>query len=252
MSLCLKHLTDTGPLKNALSTHLLENAVFIYWIFDSELDFDCYGDVSLEIAVAIEKDDEKNVLFAGNWHDTQLPTDILAKNGFFVSACPPGTMDLLRKTYEIVEEWPCWLYVAPKEFDPGPWDELDNLTLEEVPDIAKYWELTDDPESHIMKRVEKFDSVCKRVKGKPVSWAGLHFEIDKVANMGFAHTLEEERRKGYATLVSKALVNRVIRKGKMATCHVIKNNKESVSFCERLGFIRKGEATWADVGPLLV
>jgi ribosomal protein S18 acetylase RimI-like enzyme len=248
----LKHLTDSGPLRSALSTNILENAVFTYWVFESELDFDCYADDSLETAVAIEKGDEKHVIFAGKWQGITLPIDILAKDGFFVSACPPGAMDMLRRTYKILEEWPCWFYVAAKDFGTGPWDELDSLTLEEVPRIAKYWELSDDPEPHIRTRVEKFDSVCKRVNGEPVAWAGLHFEIDKVANMGFAHTLEEERRKGYATLVAKGLVNKAIRKGKIATCHVIKDNTESVSLCEHLGFIRKGEATWADVGPPLV
>ncbi len=247
----LKHLDNSDSLKKALAKNLLENAAFIYWAFESELDFDCYVDENRNAVVAIEKGDEKHVVFTGKWHNRRLPTELLNKDGFFVSACPPDVMKLLRKKYKIDGEWPCWFYLAPDGFGTGPWDELGGIRQDEIPMVAKHWGLSDDPESHIRKRVEKYESVCVRVDGKPVSWAGLHFEIDNVANMGFAHTLKEERRKGYAALVTKALVNRVVKRGKKGTCHIIKDNKESIALCEHLGFTRIGEAAWAEVGPLL-
>ena len=82
---------------------------------------------------------------------------------------------------------------------------------------------------------------------KPVAWGGLHFELDGVAEMGFAHTLKRYRRKGCATLVTKAVVNRVAAHGSIAFCHAFKTNKESIGLCEKLGFIRAGEYTWAIV-----
>jgi ribosomal protein S18 acetylase RimI-like enzyme len=224
-----KLLENPDSLKKTLSKNPLENAPFIYWAFESEQKFDCYLDESQSATLAIEKGGENHVVFTGNWHNRRLPIELLPKDGFFVSACPSDVMNFLTKVYKIVG----------------------GLMLEEIPVIANHWDLSDEPEPHIRKCIEQFESVCVRVNDKPVSWAGIHFEIDKVANMGFAHTLKEERRKGYATLVTKALVNRVVARGKKAICHILKDNKVSITLCERLGFTRIGEVTWAEVGPLL-
>ena len=239
-------VNDVACLRDVLSENILINAVFVYRVFESGQYFDCFANEDCTVALAVSKDGE-DVLFTGEWRDYELP-DALPSKGFFLSACPTAALDLIKQKFEIKDEWPCWHYLTPERYGPGPWDDLGPLTSDDVPDIAGYWELSDNPENHIRRKVAEFDSACLRVDGKPASWVGLHFEVDRVANMGFAHTLNEHRRKGYAIMVTKAIVNRLAKRGIRTTCHVIKENVNSVALCERLGFTRLGEATWADIG----
>lgn len=240
---------DKDRLRAALSENILENAVFVYRIFESGQKFDCFANEDFNVAMAVSENGE-DVLFAGSWQGYELP-DALPRKGFFLSACPTDALNLIRSDFKIKNEWPCWHYLTPERYGAGPWDELGPLTLDDVPFIAKYWELSDSPEEHMRRKVAKFDSACLRVGGKPVSWVGLHFEVERVANMGFAHTLDEHRRKGYAQTVTKAIVNRLAERRVRTTCHVIKDNVNSISLCERLGFTMLGEATWVDIGEPL-
>jgi len=240
---------NMGRLRAAILPNILESAVFVYRIFESGQKFDCYANEDSTVALAVSENGE-DVLFAGNWQGYGLPK-ILPRKGFFLSACPNEALNLIRSCFTIKEDWPCWHYLTPERYGSGPWDELGPLTLDDVPFIAKYWKLSDSPEEHIRRKVVEFDSACVRIEGKPVSWVGLHFEVDGVANMGFAHTLEEHRRKGYAQMVTKAIVNSLAGRGIRTTCDVIKDNVNSIALCESLGFARLGEATWADVGEPL-
>ncbi len=246
----LVRVKDMTALRNTLNANLLENAVFIHKIFESGLRFRCYSDPEHKVLVAVEEKGD-NVLFAGAWKDIKLPVDQLPASGFFTSACPPATLAKIGDHFEIKEDWPCWRYLAPEGYGPGPWNELDRLSEKDVPFIARYWDLIDDPEDVLREKVMKYESACVRDGGVLVSWAGLHFEIDGVGEMGFAHTLEDHRRKGHAKLVVKALVNRIASHGNKAFCHMFKSNRESIGLCEHMGFDRCGEATWARIGARL-
>lgn len=245
----LRSLSDTSKLRKRFSENMLEHAHFYYRVFCSGQPFKCYADDDMSVALAISEEGE-DVIYAGNWQGRSLP-DILPEDGFFLSACPSEALELIKRNFEVVGEWPCWYFLTPEGYGPGPWDELGCLNPDDVPFVSKYWELSDEPEEHIRRKVAEFDSACVRIDGRPVSWVGLHYEVGNVACMGFAHTLEEERRKGYAQAVTKAIVNRLAKRGVRCTCHVIKDNKESLALCERLGFTRIGEATWADIGKPL-
>ncbi|KYK31118.1 MAG: hypothetical protein AYK23_04170 [Candidatus Proteinoplasmatales archaeon SG8-5] len=245
----LTHLVDTSLLRKRLAENILENAHFVFRVFGSGQRFRCYADEEMTVALAIS-DDTGDVIYAGDWRGIDLPSELPEKD-FFVSACPSSAFEQIRARYEILGEWPCWYYLTPDRFEAGCWDELGPLTLDDVPLVAEHWDLTDYPEEHIRKKIAEFDSVCIREGGKPVAWVGLHYEIDGVANMGFAHTLDGYRRRGYAQMVTKAIVNRMADRGIKTTCHVIKENVGSIALCERLGFTRIGEATWADIGKPL-
>lgn len=237
---------DLDILRESLSGNLLINAPAIHALFESGMDFDCYADAGRRAILGLKRD-HSNVIFAGNWDGLGLPVELLPDE-FFTSACPPAAYELLQSKLTIKEEWPSWYYLAPESYGPGPWDDLGELTVDDVAFISQYWELGDDPEAHIRESVEKFNSACVRVDAKPVSWAGLHYEIGEYANLGFAHTLDEYRRRGLATIVTKSLINRLAKRGVRATSHVIKDNVNSVALCKSLGFERVGEATWAFVG----
>ena len=245
----IKPVANVSRLREALSNNMLEHAHFVYRVFLSGQTFKCYADEDLNIALAVSEDG-KDVIYAGNWHGHDVP-EVLPSRDFFVSACPSEAMEMLRSRFDITGEWPCWYYITPERYEPGPWDGLGPLTPDDVPFVAQYWELTDEPEEHIRRKVAEFDSVCMREGGRPLSRVGLHYEVGSVANMGFAHTLEEFRRRGFGQAVTKAIVNRLADRGVRCTCHVIKDNRESMALCKRLGFTRIGEATWADIGKPL-
>ena len=239
----LSRLADPEPLFAKLSENILENAGLIFRARDNP--YDIFTDEELTAAIAVQKDSD-HCMFWGNWDDVEIPHEILPKEGIFVSACAPDIIEILKKHFKLDGEWPCWHYLTPENYGPGEWDELGPLTLDDAPLVAKYWELgEDDREKHLRDRINRFDSACIRENGQLVAWCGLHFEIETIANLGFAHTLDEHRRKGYQKLVTKALVNRNSARGVRTTSDVIKDNSASMELCASLGFENVGEQIWA-------
>ena len=224
----------------------MENSIFINKVFESSQRYVCYSDESMKSFLAVQKK-KKNVLFGGDWGRCHIPEELLPQKWFFVSAVNTEIMSQLKKQFRIKEDWPCWRLVAPDGFGKGPWDELERLEQKDAPFVARHWELQDEPVKYLRGRIKKLDSACVRVNGKPVAWGGLHFELEGVAEIGFAHTLKRYRRRGFGTLVTKAVVNRVAAHGNTAFCHAFKTNKESLGLCKKLGFTRAGEYTWAVV-----
>ena len=239
----LELLRDKDILLSKLAADPIENAGFLFRA--GELDLEFYADDGLKAALAVPKEGD-HCLFWGDWSDIQLPLEILPEQGIFTSACSPHIISILKKHMKLEGEWPCWHYLAPEGYGSGEWDDLGPLTMADVPLVTKYWELGgDDREEHIRDSIARFDSSCIRKDEKPVAWTGQHFETESVGNLGFAHTLEEHRRKGYQQLVTKALVNRLAARGMRTTCHVITDNEASMKLCESLGFEIVGEQTWA-------
>ena len=244
-NLCL--VGNPTALRNKLAQDMIANSGFIHRVFLRNEKFSICATPDLNAAVAFQEG-RNHLIFCGDWSDTELPMELLPRDNFFVSASPPEAIDMLRTQYEVTGEWPCWHFLAPRNFGPGPWDEVGPLKLDEIPSISKYWTLSECPEREMTERVKKYDSACVRENGVPVSWCGLHFENGGIGNMGFAHTIEEHRRKGYASLVTKALVNRLDARGSRATVHVIKENLGSIGLCKSMNFQVIGELSWAEFG----
>jgi ribosomal protein S18 acetylase RimI-like enzyme len=242
-NLCLMPSPDR--LRKTLASDIIGNSDFIHRVFNARESFRIYATKDLSAAVAIHEE-RNHMIFWGDWHNVELPIEELPSEGVFVSSSPSKAIELLKTHYDVAGEWPSWHFLAPPGFGPGEWDKIGPIKPEEVPSISKYWTLSDCPEREMMERVKQYDSACLRENGIPVSWCGLHFEMEGVGNMGFAHTLDEHRRKGYASLVTKTLVNRLATRGSRATVHVIKDNHGSISLCESMEFKVIGELTWAD------
>jgi ribosomal protein S18 acetylase RimI-like enzyme len=239
--------TDMKALRKALERDAFGNAAFINRIFVSKEKFRCYMDPEGRRFLGV-KARSGDTIFGGDWAGARLPFDLLPKKVFFVSCAPPAAIRLLKRHYRFKGEWPCWTYVRKKGFGKGPWDKLERLKPGDAPIVAKHWRLDEKPEPYIRSRIRKYESACVRANGKLVAWGGLHWEAGGAANMGFAHTMARHRRRGYATLVTKAMVNRIVARGNIPMMYVFKTNKASQRLCEGLGFIRIGEATWAMVG----
>ncbi|MDO9536790.1 MAG: GNAT family N-acetyltransferase [Thermoplasmata archaeon] len=250
MSRSLHLLKEPENLRRKLETDIIQNSGFLWRVYHQNEAYKIYATDDLECAMALQEG-EKHTIFTGDWNDVEIPGEILPEDGTFVSSSPASAIERLRGHYKLEGEWPCWHFLAPSSFGPGEWDELEPLRDSDVPYVASFWELGgDDREEHIRDSVKKFESACVRVDGKPLSWCGLHFEMPGVGNLGFAHTLEEHRRKGYAQLTTKALVNRLAAKGGRATAEVIKDNKISIAVCKSMGFEVIGEVSWADFKKL--
>ena len=239
-------VSNLSSLMKKLADDVIGNSSIIARIVSSKGDIRVFATPNYEAGVAMGQD---HFTFYGDWKRADLPGELMPKGSFFVSSSPPEAIDMLQSHYEVAGMWPSWHYLAPESYGPGPWDDLGPIKPEEVPTISKYWTLSDDPEREMTEKVRKYDSACIRVGGTPASWCGLHFEIEGVGNMGFAHTLEEHRRKGYAGLVTKALVNRLAARDRRATVHVLKDNQASNALCKSLGFKEVGELTWAEFAP---
>lgn len=234
---------DAEELKKKLEEDAIINAGFLWRVFHEDEAFRLYATEGFRSIIAVNRR-SKRVMFAGDWSDTEPPMALLPKAGAFVASSPLPPIECMKEHYTLEGEWPCWCFLAPVTFGPGEWDSLGPLKRSESSFVAKQWELGG--EKHIKECLKKFDSACLRVGGKPVSWCGLHFEMAGVGNLGFAHTLEEHRKKGYARLVTKALVNRMSARGARATAHVIKGNTASIATCNSMGFEIFGEIGWAD------
>ncbi len=243
----IEPVKDLDGLARALKNNIMHNAAFYHRVFGLGAEPDIYADKEFKAFMAVFGKDA-NVIFAGDWSIHTIPVDILPRDGFFVHACPGAAMEQLTSAFDIKDSWPCWRYRAPDNFGPGPWDELDHLVPDDATFIADYWDLIDDPEDILREKITKYDSVCVRIGGKPVSWVGIHFEAVGIAELGFAHTLDAHRRKGYSAMCTKALVNKLSMQGSRALAHMFKDNIASIALAESMGFERMGEATWAQVG----
>lgn len=249
-SIQLLDLGQQKELAGILKKDIFQNAIFHYRVFEMDEEFDVYSDDDLTAAMAVQKNAAVAV-FTGDWSEFDIPIDKLPQEGFFVHGCPPATFEKLGKAFAINGSWPCWRYIGPEGYGAGPWDELGKLAEEDAKLVAQYWDLIDDPEEILKEKIRIYDSACVRVDGKPVSWVGIHFETAGTAELGFAHTLDGHRRKGYSSLTSKALVNRGASRGNRAIAHMFKTNDASIGLAESLGFKRIGEATWIELGGLL-
>lgn len=234
-------------LARTLKKNILHNAAFCHRVFDLGAEPDIYADKEHEAVMAVFEEDA-SAIFAGDWSAHIIPVDRLPQDGFFVHACPKEALEQLISAFDIKDSWPCWRYMALADLGPGPWNDLDHLVPDDAAFIANYWDLIDDPEDILREKIIKYDSACVRVDGRPVSWVGVHFEVEGIAELGFAHTLEGHRRKGYSAMCTKALVNRMSSRGKQIIAHMFKDNYASIALAESMDFKRIGEATWAQIG----
>ncbi len=248
----LKHMVhdeDMDHIKKTLKDNVLDNAIFLYRVFELGHEYDIYFDEDVKAAMAVDKN-HPLVVFTGDWSSTIIPFDKLPLDGFFTHGCPTSALIQIENEFKIDDPYPCWRYISTGNVGAGPWDDLGRLDEDDAVLIAKHWDLIDDPEEILREKIRKFDSACVRENGKPVSWVGIHFEIEGMAELGFAHTLDGHRRKGYSAMATKALVNRIDERGGKAVVHMFKSNEASISLAESMGFKRIGEATWAQIEPI--
>jgi ribosomal protein S18 acetylase RimI-like enzyme len=100
--------------------------------------------------------------------------------------------------------------------------------------------------AYVKSRIEAGHAYAVYEDGKPIAWALLHFETERVSMLGFLHVLEPHRRKGHARSVASALVKDILARGRIPALHVKTDNVPSLELTSSLGFHRVRKQVWAD------
>lgn len=174
-----------------------------------------------------------------------------------IPAVPPGPANL-----HLTEEWMlplfepsaqemrarvAWLFAMdPKNFVDLQRHNVQPITPEWAPLIAKFWEPDWPSEPYVRSRIEAGHAYGMLEDGKLVAWAMTHFETEKVSMMGFLHVLEEHRGKGYAKSVGSALIKDILERNKTPALHVFADNVPSMELTPAFGFHKVKRQVWAD------
>ncbi len=157
-------------------------------------------------------------------------------------------LSLVEPRGETFEGGVFWLFqLDPEDFVDREGPGVRPLGPEWSDLVGKTWDPDwDHAGPYVRSRIEAGHAYAVYEDGKPVAWALLHFETERVAMMGFLHVLEPYRGKGYAKSVSSALVKDILKRGKIPALHVKTDNVPSLKLTSNLGFHRVKKQVWAD------
>ncbi|MFH0816759.1 MAG: GNAT family N-acetyltransferase [Methanobacteriota archaeon] len=227
----LRRLLDKDPVMNG---------ILIHKIFSEGEKYKVWTDGNSVVAVR-----GRHAMFCGDWNGAEVPFHLLPKAPFWSSGAPFGAYEQVRRRYVMDWKSPCWTLVAPMPKRPnGGWENLMPLRQKDAPTVARLWSLHDHPLPHIRECIKKYPSACIRVDGELASWGGNHFVTDKVAELGFAHTLRKYRRMGFGNRITIDLTHRLYGMDLTPYCYVFKTNEASYEMCKGAGFEERGDVAW--------
>jgi GNAT superfamily N-acetyltransferase len=136
-------------------------------------------------------------------------------------------------------------YVLPNSVEvPEPSVEIKPLREVDCLQVAMYWPHGSDLE-YMRHLVDTQPSFAVYEGGFPVSYAMLHSD----GAMGFLHTMDHARGRGFAKQISFALIRWLRENGRTPFCYVIETNTPSRTLCESLGMVVVDECTWIGFNP---
>jgi tRNA (guanine37-N1)-methyltransferase len=96
-------------------------------------------------------------------------------------------------------------------------------------------------EAYLTDRLEKGVMTAVTSKGKKAGFIGIHQE----GALGMLEILPEYRRKGYAAMLERHVMNQLIANGKIPYAHIKSDNEPSLALHRKLGFsFAKEEISW--------
>ncbi|KAJ8968985.1 hypothetical protein NQ314_001995 [Rhamnusium bicolor] len=156
---------------------------------------------------------------------------------------------LKERKIEIYAEIPCYLYAIPKEealkFDVEcpPEVYIKQLDKTDAPVISALW-------PHRYKNADKFVEILIEMNGgygiflkssnELVSWALLSM----MGQLSLVQTVDDQKKKGYASLITKYLSKELAKKGHDALGTILVENIVSQMMFEKLGFRSLGLCTF--------
>ena len=96
---------------------------------------------------------------------------------------------------------------------------------------------------YISEQISKGISAGIYEKNKLVSWGMTHDD----GAIGFLHTLDNYRRKGYGYNVTLALINKLMDSGQIPFAYIETSNKRSINLFKKLGFKENKKVHWFQV-----
>jgi 8-oxo-dGTP diphosphatase len=94
--------------------------------------------------------------------------------------------------------------------------------------------------NYVKERIAAGISACISTYGKMVSWSLTHDDN----SIGFLHTVEEERKKGYAINVVANMTRQMLNKGEIPFVQITESNLKSYNLAVKLGYKRLGSSFW--------
>lgn len=94
--------------------------------------------------------------------------------------------------------------------------------------------------NYVKERIANGITACVCVKGQMASWSLTHDDN----SIGFLHTVEEERKKGYAKNVVANMTNQMLKMGEIPFVQISDNNEKSYNLVMELGYKRLGNSFW--------
>ncbi|MDO4492670.1 MAG: GNAT family N-acetyltransferase [Clostridia bacterium] len=138
---------------------------------------------------------------------------------------------------------PCWQYVFPENHIELPHPEgfdVRPLTLDDVPFLVREYHHPSATPRQMTERVEEgMLGVCH--EGNLVGFVGTHAE----GSIGLLEVLPDYRRKGLAKYLMSAMVDDLLKKGRIPYAHVKLGNEASMRLQEHIGMVRAAtHVTW--------
>lgn len=140
---------------------------------------------------------------------------------------------------------PCHLLYYPKtECEIEILHPVRSLRPEGAALINEHWKYGEgNAEDHIRERIEKGPTTACDDEEGMVAWNLTHSD----GSMGFIHTMERARRKGYAQSVAGALIRKILDLDETPFCYVVKGNEASLDFSAHIGLVHDGESDYLEI-----
>jgi GNAT superfamily N-acetyltransferase len=147
--------------------------------------------------------------------------------------------DYFHKHFPIQWENTCGQYHYPGgKFEVEPLEALCIEDAELVNDLYEY--KNDDSLSKIKDAILNRPTSALRLDGELVAFVLIHDDD----SIGYMFVKDEHRKKGYATMLTKDILNKVIDFGRLPYIQIVHGNDKSVGLALKTGFEKHGDVHW--------
>lgn len=225
------------PIKNANIINFIENYDVV--------DFIAIGDAVLAKGVS---DRPWVYLSASNTAELESLMPYIGANDHNFAVVEEWMMPILTKGRKVLWTMPIMKLYLPDSVDIEA--EIESITGPNYPSPltladAEHVFMNSDYQAHltipyVQERIINGFSMCAREQGAPVAWAMTHDD----GAIGFLHVMPESRKKGYAMIVTRAMIRQLRNHGKLPFVHIEATNEKSMNLAKKTGFVEDRIILW--------
>jgi len=120
-------------------------------------------------------------------------------------------------------------------------DQVESLTIEDTQFCTDHYEYKmEETFAKVEDAISNRPSSCMRLNDEIVSYVMLH-EDD---SLGYMYTQPEHRGKGYAWELTKDIVNKTLKTGRLPYIQIVQGNTKSEQLALKAGFVKHGVVYW--------